>query len=91
MFIFRDGYFDQQQAVPAVRQTNNQLSDVYEVLSLQCCRVTGDSHGEDSAELQAPGGWGAVSVLCALGQAVFAGTSRGWDTRGSRLVLCTGA
>jgi hypothetical protein len=73
-----------------VRQTNNQLSDVYEVLSLQCCGVTGDSHGEDSAKLQAPEGWGAVSVLCALGQAVFAGTSRGWDTRGSSAVLSAG-
>ena len=73
-----------------MRQTNNQLSDVYEVLSLQCCGVTGDSHGEDSAKLQAPEGWGAVSVLCALGQAVFAGASRRWDTRGSSAVLGAG-
>jgi len=35
VFIFHDGYFDQQQAVPKVRQSNHQSSDVYEVLSLQ--------------------------------------------------------
>ena len=33
--LMSDGCFDQQQAVPKVRQTNHQPRDVYEVLSLQ--------------------------------------------------------
>jgi len=33
--LMSDGHFDQQQAVPEVRQTNHKPGDVYEVLSLQ--------------------------------------------------------
>ena len=73
-----------------VRQTHDEPGHVYEVLSLQSGWFGGDSDGSVTPELQASSGWGALQALRALGEAVFAGTSRGWDTRGGGVVLGTG-
>ena len=87
VFIFHDGYHDQQQSVPRLWCANDKPRAVHEVLSLQFGRARGVATGAVAPRLQTAAGWWVMQKLHTLEGAVFAGVSRGWDTRSSDALL----
>ena len=87
VFIFHDGYYNQQQSVPRMRYAHDKPRAVHEVLSLQCGRAGGVALGSLASGVQAAARWGAMQELHTLEGAVLAWVSRGWDTRGGGALL----
>ncbi len=81
-FIFRDGYFNQQQGLPRLWDTDDEPGSLHEVLPHQSRRAGRGANGAVAAGLQAPAGRRPMQKLHPLEGAVFARVSRGRDTRG---------